>query len=86
MIRINEIRLCEAVIESGMGEREFCRKAGIAPQTFVRMKNGRMVQFPVVKRVCKALNSMGITIRPAELLIHDEDIQAQGPEKPLYPH
>src|SRR5215831_19114188 len=55
MIVINAARLVQSLIESGMGEAELCIKAGVAHQTFAKMKKGIMVRFDAVGRICRAL-------------------------------
>ena len=74
-IGIDVQRLAAAVIESGMGEVEICRHAGVAHQTFAKMLKGQMVRFPCVGRICKTLS-----ITPAEIIREiqpNETLQAQ---------
>jgi len=75
MLIINSARLAAALIEAGFGEVELCVKAGVGHQTFAKMMRGKMVRFPSISRICKALD-----LSPAEIVkeVPDETIQAQG--------
>ena len=78
MIVIDAARLVQSVIESGMGEAELCVKAGVAHQTFAKMKKGIMVRFDAVGRICRALD-----LPAAEIIkeVTDETNQAQGQQE-----
>lgn len=63
MIRINAARLIAAVVETGWNETEFCALSGIAHQTFAKMRQGQMVRFPAISKVCKFLK-----LAPGEII------------------
>src|SRR5215813_15353504 len=72
MLIINSARLAAALIEAGFGEAELCAKAGVAHQTFAKMKKGIMVRFDAVGRICRALD-----LSAAEIIkeVSDETLQ-----------
>jgi DNA-binding Xre family transcriptional regulator len=78
MLIINSARLAAALIEAGLGEVELCVKAGVGHQTFAKMMKGKMVRFPSVSRICKALD-----LSPAEIVkeIPNETNQTQGQQE-----
>src|SRR5262245_53487197 len=78
MLIINSARLAAALIEAGFGEAELCAKAGVAHQTFAKMKKGIMVRLDAVGRICRALD-----LPAAEIIkeVSDETNQAQGQQE-----
>jgi DNA-binding Xre family transcriptional regulator len=78
MLIINSARLVAALIEAGFGEAELCVKAGVAHQTFAKMKRGTMVRFDAVGRICRALD-----LPAAEIIkeVTDETLQEKRPQK-----
>ncbi len=76
MIVVDGAKLVAAAVESGYCESEMCIRAGVAHQTWAKIKKNQMVQYPALLRICKFLG-----VKPADVIKEArEDQPGAGPK------
>jgi DNA-binding Xre family transcriptional regulator len=65
---ISYIRLFHLLLDRGIKEGDFARKAGISAPTLAKLRTGKTITTEIIERICKSLN-----VQPADIMVYVPD-------------